>query len=265
MRFADKTVVITGGGSGIGRAAAELFAAEGAAVAINDVNLEAAERVAQEIKTRGANALAVACDVADGSAVSRAAADVMTRFGRIDILINSAGFGSHAPAEEYKQWDRMLAVNLSGVFHWCVAAARQSMIGQHAGSIVNVASLAGLAAHPGDVGYIASKHGVVGLTKALAVEWARYNIRVNCLCPGLTRTPIIENAEKAAPDRFVARRARIPLGREAEAAEQARAMLFLASSDASSVTGLIMPVDGGQMALSSGWLPLPVESPAPAP
>jgi NAD(P)-dependent dehydrogenase (short-subunit alcohol dehydrogenase family) len=139
------------------------------------------------------------------------------------------------------------------------------MIANGQGAIVNVASLAGLVAYPRDVGYVAAKHGVVGLTKALAIEWACHGIRVNCICPGITETPIFTALEKIAPGKYDERRKRVPIGRQAQPIEQARVMAFLASDDASSVTGVIMPLDGGQMALSSGWAPPAVDRPIPVP
>jgi NAD(P)-dependent dehydrogenase (short-subunit alcohol dehydrogenase family) len=129
------------------------------------------------------------------------------------------------------------------------------MIPNKKGAIVNIASLAAMVAYPGDVGYIASKAGVLGLTRALAVEWAKHNIRVNCICPGFTDTQIIKDMEKIDPNRFSERRKRIPMARAARPEEMADAMAYLASDQASYVTGSILNVDGGQIALSSGWSP----------
>jgi len=145
-----------------------------------------------------------------------------------------------------------MAVNLDAVFHWSQAVATASMISRRCGAIVNVASLAGLVAIPDAAAYVASKHGVVGLTKALAVDWGRYNIRVNALCPGMTWTDLSKEDQVRNPQMFVERERRIPLGHAAQPAEQAEAILFLASAGASAVNGLIMNVDGGQLAMSSG-------------
>jgi NAD(P)-dependent dehydrogenase (short-subunit alcohol dehydrogenase family) len=146
-----------------------------------------------------------------------------------------------------------MAVNLDGTFYWAQAVASRSMIPRRAGAIVNVASIAGLVGFPNAASYVASKHGVVGLTKALAVDWGQYNIRVNALCPGMTWGSNLSKADLAKnPNHFVDRVPRIPLGHAAQPEDQANAILFLASAEASYAHGLIMNVDGGQIALSSG-------------
>jgi NAD(P)-dependent dehydrogenase (short-subunit alcohol dehydrogenase family) len=255
MRFRDKVVVITGAASGMGLAAAHLFAAEGATVAINDVKVEGVEQTVENVKRTGGAAMGIPGDVTDEEGATKSIRDVIARFGRIDVLVNNAGISTILPATEYTAWRRSMAINLDAPFYWSRAAAVESMIPNRRGAIVNVSSNAGFAAFPGDVGYIASKHGVTGLTKALAVEWAPFNIRVNCLCPGLTETNMIKEMEALDANRFVERRRRIPMGRIGRPEEQAKAMLYLASDDASYVTGLIMNNDGGQMALYSGFSP----------
>lgn len=255
MRFTDKVVIVTGAASGMGLSAARLFADEGATVAVNDLDETAVGQVVDTIRAAGGHAVPLAGDVSDRGWVERAAETVTADHGRVDVLVNNAGIASHGDAETYDSWDRLLDVNLSGPYHLARAVARLSMIPRRSGSIVNVASLAGLVGNPFDVGYVAAKHGIVGMTKALAIEWARYGVRVNCLCPGFTRTAIFAAVQERDPDKFADRAAKVPLGRPADPREQATAMAFLASDDASFVTGLIMPVDGGQMALSSGWNP----------
>jgi NAD(P)-dependent dehydrogenase (short-subunit alcohol dehydrogenase family) len=255
MRFKDKVVIVTGGASGMGLAASKLFSSEGAIIAIVDINAENAEKAVRAVREAGDEAFAIQGDVADRTVARDAVSDVISRCGRVDILLNNAGIATIKPAEEYTDWDRIIGVNLNAPFHWSQAVAAQSMIPNKRGAIVNVASLAAQVAYPGDVGYIAGKAGVLGLTRALAVEWAKHNIRVNCICPGFTDTQIIKDMEKIDPNRFVERRKRIPMARAARPEEMADAMAYLASDQASYVTGSILNVDGGQLALSSGWSP----------
>lgn len=255
MRFRDKIVVITGAGSGMGLEAAKLFAAEGAIVAINDVKIDAVNQAVAAVVGQGGRAFALPGDIADEQTALNSVRTVVSEFGKVDVLVNNAGVATVEPAEKYTAWRKQMSVNLDAPFYWSRAVANASMIPNKAGAIVNVSSCAGLAAIPMDVGYVTSKHGLIGLTKALAVEWAAHNIRVNCVCPGFTETNMIKEMEAIKPDRFVERRKRIPMGRPAAPIEQAKAMVYLASDDASYVSGLIMNVDGGQMALFSGFTP----------
>lgn len=259
MRFKNRVIVVTGGATGIGNAAAMLFAEEGAIVAVNDLSEDSTERAVELIRSAGGNAIPIPGDVADEDRVVDLARGLVDRYGRIDVLVNAAAQMKLQPAETYQNWQRLMSVNVDGSFYWARAAAVHSMIQRRRGSIVNISSGAGLAAVPGDIGYTTSKHAVIGLTRGLSVEWAPFGIRVNCVCPGLTETPMFREMEHADPQRYAARRARIPLGRPARAREQANAIAFLASDDASYATGLIMNVDGGQMALFSGNSPRAVE------
>lgn len=252
MRFADRIAVVTGGASGIGLATSKMLSAEGATTIIVDLNIADAERAAAAIVADGGRASALLCDIADEAQVSQAARDVVADFGRIDVLVNNAGISITAVAEKYDSFDKSVAVNLCGAFYWSRAAGVASMIANQRGSIVNVASIAGLAAIPGDIGYVAAKHGIVGLTKALAVEWAKYGIRVNCVAPGITTSEMAQAAIDKEPVFMAERIGRVPLGRMGEADDQAAAILFLASDDAAYISGITMPVDGGQMALHSG-------------
>jgi NAD(P)-dependent dehydrogenase (short-subunit alcohol dehydrogenase family) len=257
MDFTNRVAVVTGGASGIGLSCAILAARNGATVVINDLDEERTRSAADQVgRATGQEAFVAPADVADQTAVEGAVSKIVERLGRIDVLINNAGFATSAPAENYPQWQRMLDVNLSGAYYWARAAAAASMIKRRSGSIVNVASIAAFNGVPHDVGYVVTKHGLVGLTRALAIDWAPYDIRVNCLCPAFTNTPILQSIEAIQPDRFAGRRERIPLGRAAEAEEQARSILFLASDLASYCTGATLINDGGQSALSSGYSPL---------
>ena len=255
MRFKDRVVVITGGGSGMGLATSKLFASEGATVAVNDIKAETAAKAVSEIEAAGGKAFAIPGDVSSRDVAQKSVKEVIARCGRIDILINNAGIATIQPAEEYSEWERITGVDLDAPFYWSQAAGALTMIPGKGGAIVNISSLAGHVAYPGDVGYIAAKAGVLGLTRSLAIEWAKHGIRVNCICPGFTDTQIIKDMEAIDPDRFVERRRRVPMGRAARPEEIAKAVAFLASDDASYITGAILNADGGQIALSSGWSP----------
>ena len=252
MRFIDQVAIVTGGASGIGLAAAKLFASEGAIVAINDVRADAAYQAVDEIARVGGTAFAIPGDVAEPEVVFDSVSQVMGLHGRIDILIANAGANFGAPAEQYSAWRRSIAINLDGMFFWAQAAARESMIPRQRGSIVFTSSLAGLAGIVGDVGYVASKHAIVGLTRALAAEWAVHGVRVNSVAPGFTDSLLVRQTVGRDPKAFAARVGRIPLGRIGQPEDQANAMAFLCSNDGAYITGLIMQVDGGQMAVHSG-------------
>lgn len=255
MRFKGKVAVVTGAASGIGLHTARRLAAEGAIVVVNDLREDAAESAAEAIRIDGGTAFALRGDVSDPEQVRSNADEVMRRYGRIDVLVNNAGMIDYGPATEVapERWRRIQSVNTDGMFFWCQAAAVSSMIPRAMGSIVNVASTAGLAGIPQNVGYVASKHAVIGVTKALAVEWSRMGVRVNCVCPGLTETEMVRTVAERNPSMWADRRKRIPVGRASAPEEQAAAIAFLASDEASYVTGLVMNVDGGQMALFSGY------------
>jgi len=255
MKFQDKVVVVTGGASGIGLATAQLFAREGAIVGVSDLTADRTDNAVRMIVDDGGRAFALPGDVADEELVVANASSVVEKHGRIDVLVNAAGFMKFQPTESYGDWRRMMGANLDGSFYWARAAANLSMIPNRSGSIVNIGSGAGLAAVPGDIAYTVTKHAIVGLTKGLAIEWAPFNIRVNCVCPGLIETPLYREMEEADPPRYVARRQRVPMGRPGQPAEVAGSIAFLASEESSYTTGLIMSVDGGQMALFSGNSP----------
>lgn len=252
LRLAGKVAVITGAASGQGRAAARLFAEEGARVVVSDVNGEGAEEVADEIRDSGGEAVAVATDVSREAEVKAMIGAATETFGRLDVLFNNAGVGYSAadritmasvvetPEED---WDAVLAINLKGAAMGCKHAIPVMERGG-GGAIVNNASINALVGLSGADAYTAAKGGIVALTRVLAVDWGPKGIRVNCICPGGVDTPMIA---PAIADEAVASfmRESTPLGRLARPEETARVALFLASDEASYLNGAIVPVDGG--------------------
>jgi len=225
MRFKDKVVVVTGGNAGIGRATADRFAREAAIVAINGSRADRVEAAVTEVIGSGGHAVGIVGDVTDREAVRRNVTDIMERHGKIDVLINNAGIVASNPAERYDQFERIMAVNVAGMFNWAQLVATHSMIPQKKGCIVNVSSLAGLQAIKLDVGYVTSKAAVVGLTRALALDWAQFNIRVNCVAPGLTESAMMAGFASEQPEQHAKFCANIPLQRLARATEQAESRI----------------------------------------
>jgi NAD(P)-dependent dehydrogenase (short-subunit alcohol dehydrogenase family) len=250
MRFSDKVVVVTGGASGIGKAAALEFAREGAIVAVNDLRADAAEATRLEIEQGGGRAIVISGDISDETDVRANVRTVIDQFGRIDILISNAGLSNQGRAEDYEGWERSISVNLSGHFYWARTVARESMIPNCGGSIIFISSGAGLGAVLNDVGYVACKHAIIGLNKALALEWTGFGIRVNCIAPGVIDTEML--AQWKASPAYATRVDRVPMQRLGLPIDLAHAMMFLASDDAAYITGAMIPVDGGQQALHSG-------------
>jgi len=246
MRLQGRIAAITGGALGIGRATARLFAAEGATVALGDVDVAGAEAVAKEIVAGGGRALAVGMDVGDAGQVRDFVDRVVSELGRLDVMFANAGIAHSAPFLEHPEaeWHRVLRVNLSGVFFCCQAAARQ-MVRQGGGRIIATASINGFRGVENLVGYNVAKAGVIELTKTLAVELAKHHIAVNAIAPAQIDTRLTRSLPEEARRRRVDR---IPMGRFGEVDEVARAALFLASDDASYVTGHTLAVDGGYLA-----------------
>lgn len=253
MKLAGKVAIITGAGSGIGRAAALLFAREGASIVAADIAVEPGEETAALIREAGGQALFVRTDVSNPSEVQAMVQTAVATYGRLDILFNNAGITIPATATDTSEeiWDKTIEVNLKSVMFGCKYAIPE-MIKSGGGAIVNTASMLGLVASPRQAPYCAAKGGVVMLTKQIAADYARENIRVNCICPSEVNTPLHRRFIEESPDPEATRRAllaRIPLGRVAEPEEIAAAALFLASDDSSYITGVALPVDGGLTAL----------------
>jgi NAD(P)-dependent dehydrogenase (short-subunit alcohol dehydrogenase family) len=258
MRLQGRVAAITGGALGIGRATALTFAAEGAVVALGDVEIDAALAVAREITGRGGKAIAVGVDVGEAGQVQAFVDRVVTEFGRLDVMFANAGIAHSAPFLEHAeaQWHRVLRVNLTGVFLCCQAAARQ-MVKQGGGRIITTASINGFRGVENLVGYNAAKAGVVELTRTMAVELAGYHSTANAIAPAQIDTRLTRSLPEDARRRRVER---IPMGRFGEPDEVARVALFLASDDASYITGHTLAVDGGYLA-GGLWSRLP-ERPA---
>jgi NAD(P)-dependent dehydrogenase (short-subunit alcohol dehydrogenase family) len=256
-RFRDKVVVITGAARGIGQAAARMAVAEGATVAAVDLDTSRVRDAFERDDLAAGRVAAFGCDVGNPDEVAASADAIMTRFGRIDVLVNNAAITSYHLPEDLPVavWRREIDVVLGGTFFWCQAVATAAMIPARAGAIVNLGSGAALAGLPRCASYVAAKHGVVGLTRALAVDWGQFNIRVNCVCPGLTFTALARSVAEKNPDMIRQREQRIPLGRGAQPEDIAEAILFMASDAAGAISGEILSVDGGTLAMSSGYSP----------
>ena len=246
--FLDKTAIVTGASFGIGRATAIAFAERGANVAIID-NVEDTETL-NAIKALGGNAIFIKCDVSKGTEVELMVEKTVAAFGSLDFAFNNAGIeGLSAPTADCTEenWDRVLAVNLKGPW-LCMKYEIPQMLKVGKGAIVNCSSVAGLVAFVGIPAYVASKHGLAGLTKNAALEYAKQGLRVNAVAPGVIKTPMI--------DRFTGKSKEVerqfanmePVGRLGEPSEVANAVIWLCSDDASFVTGHVMPVDGGWVA-----------------
>jgi NAD(P)-dependent dehydrogenase (short-subunit alcohol dehydrogenase family) len=242
-----RVALVTGAASGIGRATAELLAGMGARVLASDVDADAGAAVAAALREGGAEARFVAADVTDGGAVRAAVADAVEAFGRLDLAANCAGVGGgHATTHEYPEdeWDRIVAVNLRGT--WLAMRAEiEAMLAGGGGAIVNVSSTLGLRGSPFGSPYSASKHGVLGLTRTAALEYAVHGIRVNAVCPGAIDTPMMDATFERFPGFRAALTGFVPMGRMGGPDEVAGAIAWLSSDAASFVTGEALTVEGG--------------------
>jgi NAD(P)-dependent dehydrogenase (short-subunit alcohol dehydrogenase family) len=239
--------MVTGGGSGIGKAAALCFARAGADVVVLDRVGDAANAVADAARALGGQAVGIAADVSDSAAVADALRRVRTLFGRLDCAFNNAGIeGPVRPLLEYgvEEWDQVLAVNLTSVWH-CMRQEIPLLLDSGGGAIVNAASVAGLVGQPGASAYCASKHGVIGLTRSVALEYAAKGIRVNAICPGPVRTAMMERLASTTPRLAEQLAQHCPMGRLAEPEEIARTVVWLASDASSYMTGSVVTADGG--------------------
>nr|WP_315595349.1 2-hydroxycyclohexanecarboxyl-CoA dehydrogenase [uncultured Cupriavidus sp.] len=248
-RFQDRVVIVTGGGGGIGGATCRRFASEGARVAVFDMNLDAARKVAADICAADGTAEAFACDITDRAAVDAAVAAAEAKLGPIDILINNAGWDVFKPftKTEPAQWDKLIAINLTGALHMHHAVL-PGMAARKAGRIVNIASDAARVGSSGEAVYAACKGGLVSFSKTIAREHARHGITVNVVCPGPTDTALFAEYKEGAgnPDKLMEAFTRaIPLGRIGKPEDLPGAVLFFASDDAAFVTGQVLSVSGG--------------------
>ena len=247
----DKVAIITGARRGMGRSHALLLAKAGAKVVVSDISLEDCQKVVEEIKKQGGEALAAKCDVSKKEEVDEMLRKTIEKWGKVDILVNNAGIAQFVPFLEMTEedWDRTLDINLKGYF-LCAQSCAKEMAKQKSGVIINIASVAmgqqGVG-FPNIVHYCASKGGIVGMTEALAVELAPYNIRVNAIAPGMIETPMIDPIKKD-PKMMEAMLARLPMRRVGRSEEVSDLVVFLASGKSSYITGSTIIIDGGWLA-----------------
>lgn len=242
----NKTALVTGAGSGIGKAVAELYAKLGAKVVVSDVNEAHGQEVVSQIKSAGGEAVFIKADVSDAAACEALIAGTVKQYGSLDIACNNAGIGGEASFiadMSIEGWNKVIAVNLNSVFY-CMKYELQQMLKQGKGAIVNMASILGQVGFATASGYVAAKHGVVGLTKNAAIEYAAKGIRTNAVGPAFINTPLLDNMDAAAKQMLVSLH---PIDRLGEANEVAELVAWLSSDKASFVNGSYYPVDGGYL------------------
>jgi len=246
-QFEGKVVMVTGGASGIGLATSLAFAREGAQVVIADLQEQEEKKVADLIRREGGQAVFHACDVSQASQVRNVMNMILENFGRLDFACNDAGVEGATDLmgdKDEKEWSRIIGINLTGVY-LCMKHQIPAMLRSGGGAIVNIASIAGLVGFGGMAAYVASKHGVVGLTKTVALDYAKQGIRVNAVCPGVIQTPMIDRFVQGDPEKLAALASGEPMGRVGKPEEIASAVLWLCSPGSSFTTGHAMVVDGG--------------------
>ena len=254
MRLEGKVALVTGAGTGIGQATALLFAEEGADIVVANLELPEAEETAEAIRRTGKRAVAIAADISKPDEVYAMVVRAIDEFGGINILVNNAGVSSvpvpnafEIKGKYIEAWNEVFEINVTAAF-LCCQRVGQWMAANGGGRIVNVASIAGVAGIPYVNAYGPSKAALINMTRSLAVEWAKYKINVNCVAPCWTRTRRLERAIERGVVSLAEIEKRCPMGRPAEPEEVAKAILFLASDDASFITGITLPVDGGWLA-----------------
>ncbi|MEM7033846.1 MAG: glucose 1-dehydrogenase [Chloroflexota bacterium] len=245
--FKDRIGLVTGGASGIGRATALSLGEEGAVVVISDISPDTGQQTAQQIEDQGGQAQFIQTDVSQIDAVEQLISTIVDTYGRLDIAINNAGIGgrgANIADYSFEDWHQVMDINLNAVFY-CMKFQSPQMVKQNGGLIVNTSSIAGLRGLANSSAYSASKHGVIGLTKTAALEYARNNIRVNAVCPVFTRTPLVEELFENRPD-FEEKLVRnIPMRRYGQPEDIAKVIVWLCSDDSEFMTGQAIPIDGG--------------------
>ncbi|TLS35864.1 SDR family NAD(P)-dependent oxidoreductase [Pseudalkalibacillus caeni] len=246
MRLKGKSAIITGGASGIGEYTVRDMVKEGANVLIADINDEMGEKLAAELNTEQTNVIYQHVDVSNEQDIEAMVNRAVNEFGKLDIIFSNAGIGAMSPTTDlpYEEWKKVISINLDGVF-LCAKHAIKAMQQSGGGSVINCASILGHVGQAATASYTAAKGGVVNLTRALAVEYAKENIRVNAVCPGYIETPLLNELDEAMKNHLISLH---PMGRLGKPEEIAKAVTFLASEDASFVTGANLLVDGGYTA-----------------
>lgn len=246
--FSGKVALVTGAGSGIGEATALLYARHGAKVIVSDINEAHGKSVVEKIRSAGGDAQFVACDVSKAEQCEALVKETLGHYGRLDYACNNAGIGGEAAAVgdmSVSGWDKVIAINLSSVFY-CMKYQLPAILKDGGGAIVNMASILGQVGFPHSAGYVAAKHGVVGLTQNAAVEYSAQGVRVNAVGPGFIDTPLLSQMDKATKDMLISKH---PIGRLGKSEEVAELVIWLSSDKASFVTGAYYPVDGAYLAV----------------
>ena len=248
MRLKGKVAIVTGAGSGIGETTALTFAKEGAKVTVADVVDSAGNDTVEQVRAAGGDAIYVRTDVTSADAVQSMVHTTIDSYGRLDVLFNNAGIAMRLAVADLPEedWDRCININLKGAYLGSKYAI-PAMITNGGGSIINTASIYGIVGGPNRAAYVASKGGIVNLTRGMALDYADSNIRVNCICPGYTDTPIIQNIVET-PAKYKSLVDQHPMGRLAKPSDIAYGALYLASDESAFVTGIALPIDGGYTA-----------------